>query len=207
MALDDLLDEHEQGERVRAWLRRNLPGIIAGLALGVGAIYGMQKWQEHRHGRQQAAHAAYATAIARLEAGAEDPGAALSGQEGVYATLGALHVAKAQVEAGKPEDAIATLRGIKADPALEPVVQQRLAQLLVATGKAQEAIDLLDGQSDTAALELRGDAFMATGKQEQARAEYDRALAALDVQAPARRRVELKLQEAGGDLPEPAGSI
>lgn len=207
MAIDDLLDEHEQGERVRAWLRRNLPGIIAGLALGLGAIYGIQKWQEHRHGQQQAAHAAYADALARLDAGEADAGAALSGQEGVYATLGSLRVAKAQVEAGKPEDAISTLRGIKAEPLLQPVVNQRLAQLLVATGKPQDAISLLQGQDDTAALELLGDAYMADGKQEQARERYDSALAALDVAAPARRRVELKLQEAGGDVPEPAESI
>ena len=42
MAIDDLLvDEHEQSERVRNWLRNNGIGIIAGIALvvvaGVGA--------------------------------------------------------------------------------------------------------------------------------------------------------------------------
>lgn len=207
MAIDDLLDEHEQGERVRAWLRSNLPGIIGGLALGIGAIYGVQKWQEHRHGQQQAAHEAYADAVQRLEAGEDNAGAALAGQEGVYATLGALRVAKAQVEAGKAEDAIATLRGIKAEPAMQPVVDQRLAQLLVATGKPQDAIALLQGQDDSTALELLGDAYLAEGSQEQARERYDSALAALDVAAPARRRVELKLQEAGGDVPAPAGAI
>lgn len=207
MAIDDLLDEHEQGERVRAWLRRNLPGIIGGLALGLGAIYGVQKWQEHRHGQQQAAHAAYADAIAKVEAGEDNAGAALAGQEGVYATLGALRVAKAQVEAGKADDAIGTLRGIKAEAAMQPVVDQRLAQLLVATGKPQEAIALLQDQDGSTALELLGDAYLADGKQEQARERYGSALAALDVAAPARRRVELKLQEAGGDVPAAAESI
>lgn len=207
MAIDDLLDEHEQGERVRAWLRKNLPGILAGLIVGIAAIWGLRQWQERGLARQQEAHAAYSQAIARLQAGEEDAGAALAGQEGLYASLGALQLAKAQVEAGKPEDAIATLRGIKADSALQPVVRQRLAQLLVATGKPQEALDVLGEDADAVALELRGDALVAAGKAEQARAEYERALAGLDAEAPARRRVELKLQEAGGQLPETAGSI
>ncbi len=40
MALDDLLDEHEQSERVRDWLRQNALGMITGVALGLGAIVG-----------------------------------------------------------------------------------------------------------------------------------------------------------------------
>ena len=74
-------------------------------------------------------------------------------------------------------------------------------------GKPQEALDVLGEDADAVALELRGDALVAAGKAEQARAEYQRALAGLDAEAPARRRVELKLQEAGGQLPETAGSI
>ncbi len=207
MAIDDLLDEHEQGERVRTWLRRNLLGIIAGLALGIGAIYGMQEWQQHRHGQQQAAHAAYAAALAKVEAGEHDAGAPLANQEGVYATLAALRVAKAQVEAGKLDDAITTLRGVKAEPALQPVVDQRLAQLLIATGKPQDAVALLKDRDGATALELQGDAYLAEGRQAQARELYGNALAALDADAPERRRVELKLQEAGGQVPEPAESI
>jgi len=206
MAIDDLLDEHEQGERVRAWLRKNLPGIIAGLALGLAGIWGMRQWQERNLGAQQQAHAAYTQALAKVEAGEEDPGAALAGHEGVYATLGALHVAKAQVEAGKTEDAITTLRGIKAEPELEPVVKQRLAQLLAATGKADEAVKLLEGDDSGLGLELRADALVAAGKPGEARAQYQRALEVLDAEAPARRRIELKLQDAGGDLPEVAES-
>ena len=131
----------------------------------------------------------------------------MKGQQGTYATLAALRMAKAQADAGKNEEAIATLRGIQADPEFKPVVQQRLAQLLAATGKADEALALLDGQADGASLELRGDALAAAGKRDQARDEYGKALATLDVASPARRRVELKLQDAGGRVPDPAEPI
>ena len=205
MAIDDLLDEHEQGERVRTWLRKNALGILGGLALGIAAIYGWRAWVSHQASQQEQAHTAYAQALKQLDAGQVDQaGTLLAGQEGTYATLAALRVAKAQVEAGKPDEAIATLRGIQVDPSLREVVDERLAQLFNATGKPEEALKLLEGDAGSAALELRGDALLASGKRDQARDAYADALAGTDVASPARRRIELKLQEVGGTLPDPA---
>ena len=205
MAMDELLNEHEQGERVRSWLRNNALGILGGLVLGIAVIYGWQVWGNHQAKQRQQAHNAYAEAVKQLESGQVDQaGTLLAGQEGTYATLAALRVAKAQVEAGKPEEAIATLRGIQVDPSLRAVVDERLAQLLNATGKPEEALKLLEGDTDSAALELRGDALLASGKRDEARDAYAQALVGTDVASPARRRIELKLQEAGGQVPDPA---
>ena len=205
MAIDDLLDEHEQGERVRTWLRKNALGILGGLALGIAAIYGWRAWESHQARQKEQAHTAYAQALNQLDAGQVDQaGTLLAGQEGTYATLAALRVAKAQVEAGKPDEAIATLRGIQVDPSLREIVDERLAQLFNATGKPEEALKLLEGDAGSAALELRGDALLASGKRDQARDAYADALAGTDVASPARRRIELKLQEVGGTLPDPA---
>ena len=205
MAIDDLLDEHEQGERVRTWLRKNALGILGGLALGIAAIYGWRAWVSHQARQMEQAHTAYAQALKQLDAGQVDQaGTLLAGQEGTYATLAALRVAKAQVEAGKPDEAIATLRGIQVDPSLREVVDERLAQLFNATGKPEEALKLLEGDAGSTALELRGDALLASGNRDQARDAYADALAGTDVASPARRRIELKLQEVGGTLPEPA---
>lgn len=207
MAIDDLLDEHEQGERVRTWLRNNALTLVGGVLLGLAVIYGWRWWGEHRLSQSQQMHAAYAQAIAQAEAGNADAGLALAGQKGTYATLAALRVAAIQVEDGKADEAIATLRGIEADADMQPLVAQRLAQLLVATGKADEALAMLDGRSDSAARELRGDALLAAGKRDQAREEYAGALTSLDVASPSRRRLELKLQDAGGQVPDPAEPI
>ncbi len=205
MAIDDLLDEHEQGERVRTWLRKNALGILGGLALGIAAIYGWRAWESHQARQMERAHTAYAQALKQLDAGqVGQAGTLLAGQEGTYATLAALRVAKAQVEAGKPDEAIATLRGIQVDPSLREIVDERLAQLFNATGKPEEALKLLEGDAGSAALELRGDALLASGKRDQARDAYADALAGTDVASPARRRIELKLQEVGGTLPDPA---
>ena len=103
MAIDDLLDEHEQSERVRTWLRNNGAGLIGGVVLGLAVIVGWQWWQ-----RQQAQQA---EAGRRLPGCAEQPGST-SDLKKAQAEVAELRdgtpmptwprcdLAKAQVEAG-----------------------------------------------------------------------------------------------------------
>lgn len=205
MALDEILDEHEQGERVRAWLRDNGAALITGVVLGLGAIFGWKWWQQEQHADRVAAGAAYQSAIEQVET--VDPAEAAPVVAGLdaapYEALGALHLAQAQVRDGDVEAAIATLRAAPVDdPALERVVQLRLARLLLDAGKAEEALSLLAGADQPATLELRGDAAAALGEREAARAAYEQALAALDAGSPQRQLVEIKLVAVGGTPPE-----
>ena len=205
MAIDDLLDEHEQGERVRSWLRENGAGIIGGIAVGLALIYGWQWWQRQQDQQQVQAATAYQAAIDQLQAGkvAEARPRIAALPEGIYDTLGALALAKAQVADGKRDDAIATLRAAKAgDPAIDEVVQQRLARLLIDAGKADEALTLLAGAADDAnTLQVRGDAHAALEQDDKARDAYTKALALIEVGSPQRNLVELKLSDVGGELP------
>ena len=73
----------------------------------------------------------------------------------------------------------------------------------VVTGKSEEALTLLTSIDDPVAHEVRGDALFALGRKDQARDAYNKALAQLDVAAPQRRLVELKLSQAGGTPPKP----
>ena len=59
MAIDDLLNEHEQSERVRSWLQKNALGLIGGVALGLGLIAGWQWWQKRQHDDRVGASALY----------------------------------------------------------------------------------------------------------------------------------------------------
>jgi predicted negative regulator of RcsB-dependent stress response len=211
MAIDDLLDEHEQSERVRSWLRNNGAGLIGGVALGLAVIFGWQWWQKDRQQSSEQANQAYETAVASISGTdlkkAEASVASLNGKQGVYADLAALRLAKAQVDGGQRDAAIATLRAIKPDPALQPVVQQRLARLLIDAGKHDEAIKLIGDAKDSASLVIRGDALAAGGKQAEARDAYTRALTGLDVASPLRRLVELKLADVGGTPPKSGDSV
>ncbi len=201
MAIDELLDEHEQGERVRDWLRRNGVGIVSGVLIGFALIGGWKWWQAQQHTQRMQAGAAYQSMLEQLDNGdLEQAGKQASGLgRGAYATLALLDVAKAQVEAGNRDAGIATLRGISAaDPALAGVVDQRLARLLIDAGQPQQALPLLAGAEDAASLEIQGDAQAALGQPEKARKAYTDALTRLDVAAPQRRLVEIKLTDVGG---------
>lgn len=206
MAIDDLLDEHEQSERVRTWLRQNAAGLIGGVALGLAAIYGWFWWKDQGAAKRLQAANEYQAVVDQLQTGKVKEAQAKVGalKDTAFAALAALDIAKAQVDGGKRDDAIATLRGIQADdPAIAAVVSQRLARLLIDAGKGEEALTLLKDLDDPVAHEVRGDALFALGRKEQARDAYNKALGKLDVAAPQRRLLELKLTQAGGTPPKP----
>ncbi|MGE8281764.1 MAG: YfgM family protein [Stenotrophomonas sp.] len=209
MAIDDLLDEHEQGERVRTWLRKNGAGIFGGIVLGIGAIAGWQWWQKEQVGKLAEANARYEAVSrslqsAKLDEAAKEVAALEGGKAGIYADLASLELAKAQVEAGKNEDAIKTLQALKTEGEFKALIDQRIARLLIETGKPQEALNLLGTVDDSAGLEVRGDALLALAKRDQARDLYSQSLAKLDVAAPQRRLLETKLMDAGGTVADPA---
>lgn len=205
MAIDDLLDEHEQSERVRAWLRGNAAGLIGGVALGLAAIYGWYWWKDHNQATGLKASDEYQAVLERLQDGKVKEAQAQSAglKDTAFAALAALDIAKAQVDAGQRDAAIATLRAARTDDSVvAPVIAQRLARLLIDAGKQQEALGLLEGLDDAVALEVRGDALFSLGRKDQARDAYNKALAQLDVSAPQRPLVELKLTQAGGTPPD-----
>ncbi|NUS37736.1 MAG: tetratricopeptide repeat protein [Lysobacter sp.] len=207
MAIDDLLDEHEQGERVRTWLRENGAGLIGGVLLGLVVIGGWQWWQRQREQQRLHAGEQFQAVVDAVTAKQLKPAQQLAAKlpQGSYATLAALDLAKAQVDAGQRDAAIATLRAAQPkDPALAVVVSTRLAQLLVDAGKAHEALSLLpSGSADVAAQQVRGDALFALGQANEARAAYAQALAHADVGSPQRKLLELKLSQVGGAPAQP----
>lgn len=208
MAIDDLLNEHEQSERVRGWVRSNAIGLIGGVGLGLGAIFGWQWWQGQQMQAQMGVNARYAQAVEGFDAGIvpADKGreviTSLSKGNPTLGTLAALQLAKVQAESGKRDDAIATLRNLRdLDADLRPIVRQRLARLLIDAGKPKEALPLLDDDKNPSMLDVRGDARFALGERAQAQKDYLKALALVDVGDPQHRLITLKLIEAGGTPP------
>src|SRR5262249_28855234 len=108
------------------------------------------------------------------------------------------------VDADQRDAAIATLRSIKTgDAAIAEIVSQRLARLLIDAKQPAEAVKVLAQSTQPLAMEVRGDAQFALGKQDLARKEYTAALGKLDEASPRRRLLELKLTEAGGTPAKP----
>ncbi|WDS38061.1 tetratricopeptide repeat protein [Pseudoxanthomonas sp.] len=206
MAIDDLLDEHEQSERVRTWLKNNGAGLIGGIALGLALIFGWKWWGQHQDQQAQAGYGDYAAAAKSIGGtdlkDAQAKVAALQKDgDSVYAQLAALQLAQAQVKANQIDVALATLKSVPADSSMKPYADLHAARLLNGSGKPEEALKLLAPYDSSSALEARGDAFALSGKRNEARDTYLKALTSLDVASPQRRLVEVKLTNAGGTVP------
>ena len=224
----DQIDEYEQGERVRAWLRNNGSSLIGGVALGLACLGGWQWWQGQQENEKVQAASEFRAFNAAMDANeaakAEAHATALAQDhpKTVYPALAALRQADALHDEGKAAEALAALDAIdpaRLDPMLFELAQLRAARLLLVTGKPEDALKRLDALSAPAAdekaddaqapvapvssfpsvaAEIRGDAEMALGRRDQARAAYELALATLDLAAPTRSIVEMKLTDAGG---------
>jgi predicted negative regulator of RcsB-dependent stress response len=207
MAIDDLPDEREQGERVKSWLRDNSVGLIVGVVVGLGLIFGWTWWKQYTYDQRVAEHATYQDVSADIAAGDLDQAATRIDDlpDTAYGELMALQLAKAQLDAGDRDAAITTLQAVRgADAGVSAVVHQRLARLLTDAGRGEEAVTLLAEADNAVALEARGDAHFALQQTDRARDDYAEALRKLDSAAPQRGLLELKLSEVGGtpDAPE-----
>lgn len=203
------MDEHEQGERVRAWLRQNGGAIITGIAVGLSGIFGYQWWQQNQVSKRLDAAANYQTLVDAVERGdseaASQIAAGISERVGnaPYAGLAALRVAGER--AGKDIEAAAAglsrAAAVKDAPAIVALATLRQARLELSAGKPDSALALLDkipaDHFDGLVAEVRGDALLALGKTAEAGGAYRDALTELATGAPNRFLIEMKLADLG----------
>ncbi len=210
---DELLSDEEREEALLQWWRENWRWILAGIVVGIAVLFGWRYWQGYRV--QRAEHASQLYAEAQSALNGNDLGKAEAALKQIetdfsstaYTQQAQLLLAKAYVEAGefaKAEPLLQAVVGKSKDKELADIAQLRLARLLVQQGKHDEAVRLLQplttGGFSAQAHEIRGDALVAKGDAQGARAEYAAALASTDAQLD-RALVELKLQDAGGVAP------
>lgn len=210
------MDEHEQGELVRSWLRQNGGAILGGVVIGLAGILGWQWWQGSQMQHKYDAAATYQAFEQASQNGDNAAMEQLAGELGgrfsktPYATLALLELADTKLTAGDLEgarDAYVTAAGASPDPALASLVELRLARVELAAGKAEEALSHLAKipAGDYAGLvaELRGDALVALGRSSEAGNAYQEALTSLETGAPNRFIVEMKMADMGLAPSEP----
>jgi len=208
----DVLDEHEQGELVQKWLRENAMSIIIGVALGLLLIFGWQQWRGHRETHRLNAaiqYQVFGTDLDKKDADAAKQVATRLQSDFAdtpYATLAQMRLAEDAAARGDHAAVQAALQNAydhAAIDALKTLAGLHLARAEIAQNKAKEALDLLDKlpQAGYAALrqELRGDAFAALGRKDEARTAYTDALTNLDANASNRGFLEMKRNDLGSE--------
>jgi predicted negative regulator of RcsB-dependent stress response len=208
--------EEEQIAQIKDWWQRNGKPMLTGGALALAVVFGWQAWQKYQTNQAQGASIIYQQLLeAALNPSGTPDSAKVAELAGKlksdfggthYAQYGSLFVAKVAVEAGKLDDAAAELKAVldkPADATLGELARQRLARVLAAQGKAEDAIKLLEGDADKAFAasreELKGDLLVQLGRTDDAHAAYLKAKAALPEDA-AVGGLQMKLDDlAKGD--------
>jgi predicted negative regulator of RcsB-dependent stress response len=216
----EVLDEHEQGEQVQKWLRENAMSILIGIGLGLLLLFGWQQWRTHRAQHQMDSAVQYDTLSSDVAKKDYDAAKAIAAKlksdyaDTPYAVLAAMREADIAIERGDAESARTALdwawQHASLD-ALKAVAGLNLARVQIAQTKAQDALDLIDklpkGGFDATAAELRGDALVALGRKDDARAAYTDALTHLDQNAPNRAFVEMKLNDLSSSGMSSTGNV
>lgn len=201
---------------VKDWWNRNGKPLLTGALLAGVVVMGWQTWHKYQANQSQGASALYQALLETSLTPSGQPDASkvaeLSGKlksefgGSAYAQYGSLFVAKVAVDSGKLDDAAGELKAVldkPADATLGEIARQRLARVLAAQDKAEEALKLLDGDADKAFLasreELKGDLLLQLGRADDAHGAYEKAKAALSDDA-AIGGLQLKLDDlAKGD--------
>ena len=209
------LEEQDQLEDLKAWWRQwgnTVAGIVIALSIGVVGVQGWRWWTQ-----QQAAHASVlydavsAAVRANDAAKAKDAMSQLADKYGGtgYAPRAALIVAAQFFENGDAAGAKAQLAWVidkSSEDELKQVARLRLAGILLDEKQYDEGLRVLDAKHDQpfagVYADMRGDVLAAAGRTEEARNEYETALAQLDSKSAYRNLVQLKFDA----LPASAGS-
>ena len=186
--MNEMLSDDEQVERIKTWWKANGNSIIAGVVIGLGGFFAWQGWgsyQDKLAGEGAEAYELFAqTAFGSDVKKTDDALAQLQSNFGdsSYFQFAAMELARQQVNSGSLEAAEKTLGNLlkqSADSALKPLLETRLARLLVAQKRLDEAGKLLDSiNSDAYAAEIaaiRGQIAYQQGDMSGARAALEEA--------------------------------
>jgi predicted negative regulator of RcsB-dependent stress response len=219
--MDVYRTEEEQVAALQRWWRENYKPVIAAVVLAV-ASYGGWKWYQHtQQEKANAAAALYETMMTSAqEIVTAGPGAAdalvrmqragdalVSEHAGsVYAQFGALLLAGNAAEVDDLAGAEKYLRSalsVDAGTGSKVIIENRLARVLSAQGKHDEALAAISGAVPEALVaareETRGDVLLAQGKRGEARAAYEKAKVAAGDDEAALGFLPMKLDYVAGE--------
>lgn len=216
------LSEKEQIEQIRTWWSEYGSYVIGGVVAGALALFGYNSYQNKQLTERLEASALYESLTEYVVGGDLEKAEATSGQlhdayaGTAYDVQARLAMARLYMDRNRDQDAADVLRELlasDADAELKHVARVRLGRILLYQDKAQEAVELLEGQ-DSAAFnaiynELLGDAYQALGRIADAEAAYQRVLmdpaaqSTVDAEFVQWKALDLPSTTAAAGAPEP----
>jgi predicted negative regulator of RcsB-dependent stress response len=208
------LNEIEQWELAKRKAKELWIYVVAGVALGLGALGAWNWWHDRRDAQAETASARYQeliNAYGRLDTTRGQ--SLLDELKSDYAwtpypALGSLIAARAQVEANELDKAAESLRFVMdkaGDEEMQMVARLRLARVLSAQAKNDEALNLLTlkepGAFTARVADVRGDVLLAKGDREGALREYMAARTADTTRSLDLDLLDLKIRDLGGTPP------
>ena len=210
---EEYLTDDEQVEHVKRVVSENWVWVVGGVALGAALIFGYRYYETYQNDRALRAAARFEEMTSALAV--NDQTKLRQAADGLikeyptspYADQAQLVLARLAVDNGKTADAIAPLTQVMSnskDAELRHIARLRLARVLTADGKPDDAIKALAedvwGSFAAQAHEVRGDALYAKHDLPGALKEYQAALGSGDAASVDSGLLQLKI----ADLSAPA---
>ena len=194
--MDEYMNEQEQWEYVRNWVRQNGLWLIAGVALAGLGLWGWRSWQAHQESMYMEANAQYQQMLAAF--GKNDMPTVIKLADQLvkdhprtgYAEQAQLAAARMQVENNQLPGALDRLQKVETstpDQELKLVVRLRIARIQIEQNRADDALATLSAVDPGAFAgrfaEVRGDALRAKGDRAGALRAYREAQSSQAAQA------------------------
>lgn len=203
--------DDEQLEAIKEWWKKYRVPVMTGIIVGAVALGGTRAWMSYNENQGRSASAEYEQLQVELMTGNNDAltrrGDYLVDNYGrtPYAVLAAFALARVHVEQGDLAAAANRLQWVvdsAKTPELAHIARLRLARVLAADGRAQQALAVLEA-ADAGAFagsyeELKGDLYVETGQTERARRAYRNAMAEFGFGAGT-EIVQMKLDGIGAE--------
>jgi predicted negative regulator of RcsB-dependent stress response len=207
---EEYLTDDEQLQVVKQTFVEYAPWIIGGVLVGAAVFFGWRYFQSYTNDRALKAAGQFSAMTAAVQVNDRSRSRQIAAElikdfaGSPYADQAQLTLARLDVDEGRLDQAIAPLTSVmndSKDSELRQIARLRLARVLTAQGKPDDAIKTLAEPIPPAFAasyhEVRGDAYAAAKNSPSAVTEYQAALGAADPGGVNTALLELKIQDLG----------
>jgi len=187
--MDVYTTEEQQVEALKKWWKENGTSVLAGVGLGLAAIFGWRAWVAHQASVGEQASVVFEQLMMSVRIGAKESAdrqaevLTTNYESTPYAVFGALAQARMMLEAGDSAGARTRLQWVlehAGEAGLKQIARLRLARILLSEGDLDGATKVLGG-ADAGSFagefaHLRGDIAVAREDFAEARTAYQHAL-------------------------------